>query len=303
MEILLLVFQVRDFRINGNNRFGELEKIGQRVDELVVTNSHITTSTCFEPAIAVSTKKDGSTRCMVECIALYHGLQRSTEQRTSRTVVTDYIVSKIHFRTPFQVFDTETFAFINHRIQWIHECNLEFLGTIYRFLVKWNNVFHLILGIEYFHGIRADELYLVALSTPIETIGLRMHVSANHSLVIQSLYNLQVSTVYIDSIVHHTFVQTVTRNDFTLTSREMGSIGLCSEVSWIILTTEAYIEFLQSNVFTDLSQQAHTFGIVDRDVFQTGILVHVHEDARCRTFVVTHSHLGTWHQTCILPMR
>ena len=218
MEILLLVIQVRNFRINRDDCFSKLEKVSQRVNELIVTDSHVTTSTCFKPTVAVATQQNSRTRCMIKCIAFYYGLQWSTEQSTTGTVVTNHIVCKVHFRAPFQVFNTEAFTFIDSCIQRIHEGNLEFLGTVNGFLIIRSNVGHFVLSVKDFHGIRANELNLVTLTTPIETVGLRMHVSAYYGLVIQTLYNLQVSTMNIDCIVHHAFVQPVTRYNLALTS-------------------------------------------------------------------------------------
>ena len=303
MEILLLVLQVRNFRIDGNHRFCKLEEVSQRVDELVFTDSHVTASTCLEPAIAVATKKDGCTRCMVESITFYHGLQRCAEQGTTSTVVADYIVCKVYFRTPFQVFDTEAFFGIDRCIQWIHEGNLEFLGSVDSFLIIRFDSCHFVLLVENLHSVGAYELNLVTLTSPIESVCLRMHVSAYYGLVVEALHNLQVSTMHVDGIVHHAFVQTVARDNLTLTAREVSSIGLCSEVTRIVLATEAYVELFEGDVLADLCQETHTFGIMDAYIFQAGILVHMHEDARSRTLVVTHGHLGTRNETGILPMR
>ena len=153
MEILLLVIQVRNFRINGNNRFRKLEEIGERVDKLVVTDGYITASTGLEPAVTIPAKQNRRTRCMVEYVSFNYGLQRSTEQGTSGTVVTNHIIRKIHFRTPFQVLYTETFFCMDSLIQRIHESNLEILGTMQGFLIMWSNRSNFILFIQHFHGL------------------------------------------------------------------------------------------------------------------------------------------------------
>ena len=109
--------------------------------------------------------------------------------------------------------------------------------------------------------------------------------------------------MYIDGIVHHTFVQAVAGNDFTFTTREVGSISLSREISRIVFTTQTYIELFEGNVFRNLCQQAHSLCIMHTDVFQTGILTFGQEDTRSRTLIVTHSHLCSRNQSGILPMR
>ena len=56
VEILLLVFQVGDFREDGNHAIGKLEHIGQRVDETVLSDHDIATGSGLKPAVAVAAK-------------------------------------------------------------------------------------------------------------------------------------------------------------------------------------------------------------------------------------------------------
>ena len=239
---------------------------------------------------------------MVESIAFDNGLQRSTEQSTTGTVVTDNIISKVNFRTPFQVFNTETFFSIDSSIQWLYKRNLEFLRAMKGFFIKRNNLCHFVLFIKDFHGLGTHKLHLVTLSTPIETISLRMHVPSYNGLVIQFLHNLQIGTMHIDCIVHHAFIKAIARNNLSFATREMGCIGLSGEITRVIITTETNIKFFQSDIFADLCQQAHTFGIVYIDILQTGILIQRKEYAWSRPFVITHCYLCTRHQTRVFPM-
>ena len=86
------------------------------------------------------------------------------------------------------------------------------------------------------------------------------------------------------------------RNDFTLTCREVCCICLCREIARVIFTSQGNVELFECNVFTDLSQESHSFGIMHGDVFKASIFVHIEENTRSRTFVITHSYFRTWHQ-------
>ena len=273
VEILLLSLQVRDFGIDGNHGFGELEEIRQGVDELVLTDGHVAASSRLEPSVAIAAKEDGRTRCMVEHVTLNHGLQRGAEQGATGTVVANHIVGKIDFGTPFEVFDAEALALVDGGIKRLYKADFKFLGTIDGFLVERFDGGNFILAIEDFHRVRAHELHLVALASPIEAVGLRMHISTHHGLVVKALHNLQVRAVHVDGIVHHPLVQSVARHNLALASREVGRIGLCGEVSRVVLATEADVEFLQGDVFADLRQQAHPLGIMYGHVFQTCVLI------------------------------
>ena len=130
-----------------------------------------------------------------------------------------------------------------------------------------------------------------------------MHIAGNDRLVIHLLYNLQVSAMHIDGIIHHTFIQAVAGNDLALTTREVGCIRLCSKISRIVFATQANIELFKGYVFRNLSQQAHTFRIVYTDIFKAGVFAFSQEDTRSRSFIITHGYLRSRHQTRIFPMR
>ena len=79
MEVLLLIFQIRYFRIDRDYCIGKLEHISKRIDKTIATNGDITASTCLEPAIAITTQQYSRTGSMVKQIVLHHRLFRSTE--------------------------------------------------------------------------------------------------------------------------------------------------------------------------------------------------------------------------------
>ena len=80
MKIELLIFQVRYFGIDGNDCIGELEHIGERVDELVVADEYIVAGSGFEPSITIAAKQNGRAGSMVEQIMLDDGFARRAEQ-------------------------------------------------------------------------------------------------------------------------------------------------------------------------------------------------------------------------------
>lgn len=59
VEIRCLSVKVRNFRINGDDRIGKLEQVGQGIDEFVLADEYIVTGTGLEPAVAVAAKQDG----------------------------------------------------------------------------------------------------------------------------------------------------------------------------------------------------------------------------------------------------
>ena len=60
VEKFLLSVQVGNLGIDGDNGIGELELAGQRIDETVLANSHITTCTSLEPTVAITAEQDGT---------------------------------------------------------------------------------------------------------------------------------------------------------------------------------------------------------------------------------------------------
>ena len=72
--------------------------------------------TGLKPTITVTTEQNGRTGCMVEYILFNNCLLRRAEQGTTGTVITDYVVCKINFRSPLQILDTECSFLTDSRI-------------------------------------------------------------------------------------------------------------------------------------------------------------------------------------------
>ena len=68
MKICLLVLQVGDFGIDGDNGIGELEQVGEGVDKSVLANDDFPAGSGFIPAVAVTAEEDGSAGGVVECV-------------------------------------------------------------------------------------------------------------------------------------------------------------------------------------------------------------------------------------------
>ena len=61
MEKVLLIGQIRNLRINRDDRIGKLEQIRQGIDKTVTTNLYVSTSPCLIPTVAIATKKNSGT--------------------------------------------------------------------------------------------------------------------------------------------------------------------------------------------------------------------------------------------------
>ena len=81
-----------------------------------------------------------------------------------------------------------------------------------------------------------------------------MHIFTYQRFIIYTFLDFQISSVHIDSVVHHTFVQAAYRNDFSFTTGEMSGICLRREVTGIVITTKTYGEFIQCDILTHLRQ-------------------------------------------------
>ena len=92
--------------------------------------------------------------------------------------------------------------------QRILEINLELLAACKLLLVVRSNLNDTITLCN-LHHIGTDKLHTVTCTTPIEAVGLTVHITSNKSVVVEALNNAQVCTVYIYRIVHHTLVQSV----------------------------------------------------------------------------------------------
>ena len=109
--------------------------------------------------------------------------------------------------------------------------------------------------------------------------------------------------MHIDGIIHHTFIQTTDRTDQSLTAGEMSRIGLCREITWIVLATQADREFIQRDIFTHLGQQPHSFSIMNLYIFECRIRIMIHKYTRSRTTVSTEHNDRSRYQFLVLPRR
>ena len=107
-----------------------------------------------------------------------------------------------------------------------------------------------------------------------------MHVAALHGVVIDAFHHLEVGAVHVDGIVHHRLIESVHRGDLALATREVGGIGLCGEVTGIVVAAEAYAETVKGDILTHLCQETHTLGIVNLHILETCVSSVAHEDTR-----------------------
>ena len=250
MEIFLLMLQIGNLRINRDNSFRKLEHISQCIDKTIVTNQHVPASSRFKPTIAITTKQNSRPRSMVKQVTLYYRFQGSAEQRTACTVVTNDIIRKINFRTPGQVFNAETFFIRNLRIQRLGKSDTIFFCTFHRIFVIGQDFLHPVFSTGQFHGGGTYKLYFIAIHSPFESVCLRMHVLSNHCMVIKALLDFQISAVYINRIIHHSFIQPVAGINLASATGEMSSIRLRGKITRILIATKTNAEFIQRDIFT-----------------------------------------------------
>ena len=260
MEKFFLSIKIGNFGIDGDDSIGKLELAGQRIDKMILTYGDITASTSLEPSVAITAKQDSTTGSMIEEIVFYHNLLWGAEQGTTSTVVANGVVGKVYLRCPCKILNTIASLLGNFSRDRFLEADAESLGTIhalFRLLgngIKGSDFQNLVRTINQFHCGRTHELYLVSLITPIKAIGLRVHVTAFKGVVIYTTYNLKICAMHVDGIIHHTFVESVHRSNLTLTTREMGSIGLSGEVACIVVALQANREAIQIKILTHLRQ-------------------------------------------------
>ena len=77
-----------------------------------------------------------------------------------------------------------------------------------------------------------------------------MHIAGFESMSVNLLDHFQVGSVHIDGIVHHTFIQSVDRGDFSFTLRKMGCIGLSSEIAGVVFSFQTYTKTIHRDVIT-----------------------------------------------------
>ena len=121
-------------------------------------------------------------------------------------------------------------------------------------------------------------------------------------MIIHTLDDFQIRTMYINGIIHHSFIQTILWDNLSLTSGKVCSICLRCKIARIIIAFQADSKTIKRNIFAKLCQQSHTFGIMYFDIKQGSIHIMWHENARSRTSPSTHSHHCAGHQTCIFPL-
>src|SRR5699024_5247466 len=145
MEIFLLTFQIRYLRIDGDNSVRKLELICQRIDKFVVPDQYVMTSPRIEPSVTVTTQKDCRPGSVIKNVILDYRLLRSTEQRTTGTIVTDHIVGKINLRCPLQILDTVSAGLTDGGIDRLIKRNAELLCTMIVRLIDSFNRSYLVL--------------------------------------------------------------------------------------------------------------------------------------------------------------
>ena len=169
MEELFLVFQVRDFRINRDHRFGKLIIGRQIVDEAVVADDHLTAGPGFIPAVAVAAKQDRGAVDVIEKVVFAQHPARRAEQGPTRPVVTDRIIAKNHLRRPRQVFHAVGAVFFRHFRQVPVESDSKDLGPGASGRVRRPNGLDPARRVERVHGLRTDKLHGVAGASPFES--------------------------------------------------------------------------------------------------------------------------------------
>ena len=192
--------------------------------------------------------------------------------------------------------------FADLSIHWLCKCDEEFTGTCdLVFIIRANGSYFVLLAHE-FHRVRLDKLHIIAYISPLEAPCLSVHVSADQCAVVYALHHLEVCAVHVDSVVHHPFVQAIARSDFSLTTREMRSICLSSEITWILVAAQTYAEFFQRDILAQLCQESHTFSIMNLHVFKSCIFVVRQENTWRRSAPPSHSDCRTGHKAAVFPV-
>ena len=61
-----------------------------------------------------------------------------------------------------------------------------------------------------------------------------MHIGSRQCMVIHPFRYFQVSTMNVNGVIHHTFIQSVGGDYLSLATRKMGGIGLGGKVTGIV---------------------------------------------------------------------
>ena len=83
----------------------------------------------------------------------------------------------------------------------------------------------------------------------------------------------------------------------------MGGIGLCCEITAVVVATQTHIETLQVDVGASLGDESHTLRIVNGHILQTGVNSICHKQTWSRTEIAAHGHDGGSRQSAVFPMR
>ncbi|MNR27981.1 hypothetical protein D3C85_1452800 [compost metagenome] len=165
------------------------------------------TAARFIPAVGVSTEQDRGARGMVKEVSFDKCFSRRAEQCTTCTIVTNGIATEKNAGCPGEVFNTDCcFRWIDRWIKDLFKRNLKFADRIVPFISQYLNGLNLVFLIPKFHRPRSDKLHGIASITPVESVGLVVHITADQCFIIQALGDFKVSTMDINGVVHHIFI-------------------------------------------------------------------------------------------------
>ena len=91
-------------------------------------------------------------------------------------------------------------------------------------------------------------------------------------MVIKTLYHSKISSVNVDSIVHHALIESIYRFNLALAAREVCCVGLSGKVT-VCTLLKRHAETVESDILAHLREKTHTLGIIDITVLQQCILV------------------------------
>ena len=146
---------------------------------------------------------------MIEEVILHYDGLGSAEQGTTCSVVSDGVTRKQDFRCPTEILHAVSFFCFYSLGNLLVKRNDELPGSVRRLFVVWLDVGNSTGFGKDVHGVRTNKLYLVSLSSPFKTPRLVMHVTSDDGVVVHAFHDTQIGAVYVDGIVHHSFVETV----------------------------------------------------------------------------------------------
>ena len=190
VEIKTLPFQIGNFRINGDDGVRELELIGECIYKTVFANQHVVARARLKPTVAIAAQQDGRPRRVVEKVPFNHRATRRTEQRAACPIVANHVVGKIDFRRPRQVLDAECAGFANGSVDRLLEGDAELFGAVFVGLICRLDGGNPVGCAQHFHCPGVDELHRVARPSPLEAVGLRMHIFPQQCTVVNAFLYL-----------------------------------------------------------------------------------------------------------------